>query len=179
MNLERIPYSKKPIEIVRDYVVEASKRGFIKGFCLEGREKNNVQNDSYAQIFIGPKTLMGRRVSILSGERKEKDIYEKILNLQLTPQAKKYQPLIESKDGKIRSESMSLAYDIPYGVIAFGKDRETQEEVVTLYVTVDQTPKKVLREMKSKIFEKNLPLTRLFGAEVASDPSQLTEQVII
>lgn len=104
--------------------------------------KSSYQNPKGSDIFAVGKSNLN---SI--------DFYNKALSLNI-PQRVKDLNMPEDERARNAAKALCVLNDLPFGLLAFGKSRDSKEEVIILGFVAGISPENALQEFKQRIQER-------------------------
>lgn len=155
MTCETLSPKKELLDQYLLFINLGKRTEYVGEINIKGRVLGNIDDyTNFAGIACsGSGDSSKKKVEMINNKSESADVSDRVLSVKLPKKIVVVQPRdFENFEKNPASPLLKkLGEDCPYAVIAFGGDANTREEAVTMFVAIDQSPKKVLREMKAII----------------------------
>jgi len=94
-----------------------------------------------------------RKVEVIAKTHEIMEVFDMVLKLELPEEVRVAEPLAFSGKKNSIARLSDSELDTPHAILAFGTNKYTGEEVVTMFTVIDVSPKEAFKEMQGFVRE--------------------------
>lgn len=138
-----------------DFINRGMEFGLLRGYDLNPEkeiDEENIVYGDFAGIYFHENFKERRKVETISKTHTTEELLDMILKVKFPKEFRQWQDIVDSMTLSKKEESSARLSDkalgMPHAIIAFGRDKYTDENVATMFTVVGISPIKAFKEIK-------------------------------